>query len=70
MWFPILRLTLLAWSALSALYCVFGGMTPFRAASTVASGTLWFVLSRRKVLSLDRERLGLAARARRGPLDK
>jgi hypothetical protein len=66
---PLLRLILLVWSAGSALLCVFGGMTPRRAASTVLSGTLWFLLSRRKVLSLDRERLGLPARGRRGPLD-
>jgi hypothetical protein len=67
---PPLRWTLLAWSSVSALLCVFLGTTPGRALSTVASGTLWFVLSRRKVLSLDRGSLGIARRARRGPLDK
>jgi hypothetical protein len=67
---PLLRLFLLIWSSVSALACVFLGTTPGRAASTVASGTLWFVLSRRKVLSLDRAFLGIPPRARRGPLDK
>jgi|GEM_PF-1799211 len=67
---PLLRALLLGWSAVSALVCVFLGMTPARAASTVLSGTAWFLLSRRKVLSLDRGALGIPERRRRGPLDK
>ncbi len=64
----LLRWLLLAWSSVSALLCIFYGMTPGRAASTVASGTLWYLLSRRKALSLDRRNLGIARRGR-GPLD-
>jgi hypothetical protein len=67
---PLLRWSLLSWSAVSALLCVFLGTTPGRAVSTVVSGTAWFLLSRRKVLSLDRGILGFPRRARRGPLDK
>jgi hypothetical protein len=67
---PLLRALLLGWSAVSALACIFLGTTPARAASTALSGTAWFLLSRRKVLSLDRGELGIPERARRGPLDK
>jgi hypothetical protein len=59
---PLLRWTLLTWSAASALLCVWSGMTPARAASTVVTGTLWYWLSRRKVLALDRESLGIPPR--------
>ncbi|NNN05030.1 MAG: hypothetical protein HKL90_03935 [Elusimicrobia bacterium] len=64
----LLRWLLLAWSTVSALICIFYGMTPGRAASTVASGTLWYLLSRHKALSLDRRNLGIADHGR-GPLD-
>lgn len=59
---PLLRWALLAWSAASAALCVLAGMTPARAASTVVTGTLWYLLSRRKVLALDRESMGIPPR--------
>lgn len=56
------RWLLLPASAAGALWCVFGGLTPGRAAFTVATGLAWFALSRRKVHSLDRETLGIPPR--------
>lgn len=62
MWASLLRWLLLLASSAFALRCVFSGTTPLRALGTVATGTLWFWLSRRKVLSLDRGRMGLSPR--------
>jgi hypothetical protein len=57
-----LRWLLLVVSAAAALYCVFAGVTPGRAAVVVSTGTLWYALSRRKTRSLDRETLGIPPR--------
>ncbi len=59
-----LRWLLLVLSAAAALRCVFWGVTPPRAAVTVCTGVLWYALSRRKALSLDRQSLGIPPRDR------
>jgi hypothetical protein len=57
-----LRWSLLAVSAAAALVCVVRGLTPWRAVVVVSTGSVWYALSRRKALSLDRERLGIPPR--------
>ncbi|MDE2491137.1 MAG: hypothetical protein KGM24_09830 [Elusimicrobia bacterium] len=58
-----LRWALLAVSAAAALLCVVRGLTPGRALVVVSTGTVWYLLSRRKALSLDREKLGIPPRS-------
>ena len=43
--------------------CAFSGTTPERAGFAAACGLLWYLLSRRKARSLDREVLGVPPRA-------
>ena len=57
-----LRWVYLAVAAVSGLRCLLGTATLGRIAFTAACAGLWFWLSRRKVLSLDRQSLGIPPR--------
>lgn len=61
-----LRWAFFAAALLAAACALFLEATPGRLGAATACGLAWFLLSRRKVLSLDRESLGL--RPRRRPL--
>jgi hypothetical protein len=57
-----LRWVFLLAAAAGGVYCLLGTATPGRIAFTGACAGLWFWLSRRKVLSLDRQTLGFPPR--------
>lgn len=52
-----LRWTLPPVAVIAALLTLFKGPTPGRLASCAVSALAWYALSRRKALSLDRDRL-------------
>lgn len=57
-----LRWVFLPAAAASGASCLLGTATPGRLAFAAVCAALWFGLSRRKVLSLDRESLGIPPR--------
>jgi hypothetical protein len=63
----IIKLSSLRWvfllaAAAGGLRCLLGTATPGRIALAAVCAGLWFWLSRRKVLSLDRATLGIPPR--------
>ena len=62
MTFLSLRWIFLLGAVASAARCAFFDATPGRIGFAAVSGLLWFWLSRRKVHSIDRDRLGLPPR--------
>lgn len=60
----LLRWTLFLAALVAAARCLVSGPTPGRVAFGAACALAWYVLSRRKIYSLDRERLGLPPRGR------
>ena len=61
--FLSLRWVFLLAALAGAVLCAFAGTTLPRAGATAACGLLWYLLSRRKMHSLDRETLGVPPRA-------
>ncbi len=61
---PAWRWLLLPAAVVGGSVCVLRGPTAGRLAFTLVSGAGWYALSRRKVLSLDRENLGVPPRRR------
>ena len=57
-----LRWLLLPAAAVSGALCVFGRLTPLRAAVAAVCGLGWYAASRAKVRSLDRQVLGIPPR--------
>ncbi|HAZ07675.1 MAG TPA: hypothetical protein DCZ01_03925 [Elusimicrobia bacterium] len=62
-----MRSGLLRWALLLAALavvarCLVSGMTPGRVIFGAACASAWYILSRRKVYSLDRDHLGLPPR--------
>lgn len=58
----LLRWVFLLLAVLGAARCVFSAATPGRLVFSAVCAALWFWLSRRKVLSLDRQVLGIPPR--------
>jgi len=61
-WAASLRWILLPTAVVFGGLCLLSAATPARAGAAVVSGLLWFWLSRRKVMSLDRGSLGIPPR--------
>jgi hypothetical protein len=59
-----LRWVFLPLSILTALLCLWSGATPGRVLFGAVCAAGWFILSRRKVHSLDRQMLGIPPRRR------
>jgi hypothetical protein len=57
-----LRWVFLLLTVLDAIRCLWSGATPGRLLFGAACAVGWYVLSRRKVLSLDRQTLGIPPR--------
>jgi hypothetical protein len=60
-----LRWVFLLAAAAGGVRCLLGTATPGRIAFVAACAGLWFWMSRRKVLSLDRQTLRIPPRVRR-----